>query len=102
MKRVLFLLIPLLLGVSLLGVSCGESLDGAPIYQAKCSGCHGVNREGITGPSLIGITLSEDEIEATIRQGRPDTAMPSWEDMQAGRLLTGQEIRAIIKYLLSP
>ena len=36
--------------------------DGAALYKAKCSGCHGENAEGKMGPALKGKTNVVDVV----------------------------------------
>jgi len=31
----------------------------SPLYKQKCSSCHGVNGEGITGPKLVGLSAEK-------------------------------------------
>ncbi len=121
MKRVCLLLLSLLLGV-LLVVACGSSNTttpttttppttttttppttmtttpdvsaGADLLQQYCAVCHGAEREGIIGPTLMGLVLTDEEIETTISEGREGTAMPSWKD-----LLTAEEIGDLVAYL---
>ena len=72
----------------------------ATLYWDKCSGCHGVDRQGGLGPALVPQTLSGEEtadIKSTISNGRPGTAMPPWQGT-----LTGRQIDDLIDYILSP
>ena len=34
--------------------TAAQAAAGAKLYQAKCSGCHGVHLEGVTAPALRG------------------------------------------------
>lgn len=56
------------------GVAFGE------YYQSKCAVCHGAQRQGVVGPALTSVTLTqEDEFYVdTVTNGRPGTAMPAW------------------------
>lgn len=56
--------------------STADSGEEAKLYQNKCASCHGGNLEGSIGPALdqIGASLSKDEIEKIINEGRG--AMP--------------------------
>ena len=72
----------------------------ALLFWDKCSGCHGVERQGGVGPALIPQRLSEadsEELKETIDNGRPGTAMPPWRD-----ILTEQQEDDLIDYILSP
>ena len=54
------------------------------LYQSKgCIGCHGDQYQGVSGPSLKGLTLTQDEIKDIIVNGTPN-GMP-------GGLVPGQE-----------
>lgn len=73
--------------------------EGASLFRANCSPCHGLNaRGGGRGPDLTSGSWThgstDDEISRTISQGVPGTEMPAngFED---------SEIRAIIAYLRS-
>lgn len=51
---------------------------------AACDRCHGANQQGLVGPSLIASlkTLSKDDFEKTVTQGRLDKGMPSFKENQ--------------------
>ena len=73
--------------------------EGASLFRANCSPCHGLNaRGGGRGPDITtgrwthGST--DDEVFRTISQGVPGTEMPA-------NALEDSEIRAIIAYLRS-
>ena len=71
---------------------------GYYVYQANCRLCHLENRQGQppTIPSLTDVfdRLSDDEVHATIRDGR--ATMPGFAD------LSEDEINAVITYLKFP
>ncbi len=68
---------------------------GEKVYQNQCSVCHGINRAGAPPavPALLGIEgiLTEQEIAATIRQGRG--RMPPFNS------LSDAEVQAVVRYL---
>jgi mono/diheme cytochrome c family protein len=68
---------------------------GARVYASRCAGCHGVDRRGNLGPSLVGIGArhTPPEIAAIIRSGRG--IMPSFES------LTDAEVAAVVQNLTS-
>src|SRR5438105_5445356 len=78
------------------GAGGAAAPDGAAIFVARCSGCHGASGEGGIGPKLAGGKVVReypnpaDEI-AIVTNGRG--GMPSWE----GRL-TPEEIQAVVDY----
>lgn len=80
--------------------------DGATLYAAFCSGCHGPQGEGrryanrdtvfpaIGNPDFLALA-SDDYLRKTIEKGRPGRPMPAWKD--AG--LTSEDIEAVVRYL---
>jgi mono/diheme cytochrome c family protein len=82
------------------------SQDGATIFAAFCSGCHGEDGLGRHAPGLPSfpsiaspdfLEIASDELLAnTIRLGRPGRKMPAW-DKEGG--LRPQEVRAVIEHL---
>jgi len=75
----------------------GKSVEDA--FRDSCSGCHGPNREGATGPALIPgrLQAGDDYYFGVIKNGKPGTVMPSWG--QAG--LSDEEIWALVGYIHS-
>lgn len=75
----------------------GKEVSSA--FRDSCSGCHGPNREGATGPALIParLTESDDFYFDIIANGRPGTVMPAWRT--AG--LSDEEIWALVGYIRS-
>ncbi len=68
---------------------------GAELYLQNCAICHGVEREGTFGPTLIGHGLTDEELETIIREGgREGTAMPPWKNV-----FTAEEIGDLVAYL---
>ena len=55
--------------VLLLAVGTALAKDPAAIYKSKCSGCHGAQGEGKSGPKLAGTALSEDDIVNVLMKG---------------------------------
>ena len=67
--------------------------SGAALYATNCAICHGESGEG-DGPAAAGLAmapadlhaghvqgLSDDALFYIITHGRPDTAMPAWENV---------------------
>jgi len=75
-----------------------SSEDGAAIYAAECSTCHGVDAEGgLTQPNLHGLPISNASIEsvaAIVRDGR------NRMDPMAGEL-SEAEIAAVSSYVVN-
>ncbi|TFE03902.1 cytochrome c551 [Jeotgalibacillus salarius] len=73
------------------GSSAGE-MDPEEIFIGNCSGCHGDNLEGASGPNLqeVGSRLSQDEILNVIQQGQGS--------MPAG-LIEGEEAEVVAEWL---
>jgi cytochrome c553/6-phosphogluconolactonase (cycloisomerase 2 family) len=76
-----------------------EGKDVEAAFRDSCSGCHGPNREGATGPALIPgrLTADDDYYFDVIQNGKPGTVMPAWG--QAG--LSDEEIWALVGYIRS-
>jgi len=74
------------------------AIDAAKLYAINCSGCHGANRQGVTGlaPALTPTSLaakSADELKTTITKGKTGTAMPSFERLGSA------EIDALVNFI---
>ncbi|TFD95817.1 cytochrome c551 [Jeotgalibacillus sp. R-1-5s-1] len=71
--------------------SSGE-LDPREVYVGNCSGCHGDNLEGGSGPNLedVGSRYSYDEILDIIQNGKG--RMP-------GNLIEGEEAEVVAQWL---
>jgi mono/diheme cytochrome c family protein len=56
----------------------GKGVETA--FRDSCSGCHGPNREGASGPALIPARLGTDDASYfdVIKNGKPGTVMPTW------------------------
>jgi mono/diheme cytochrome c family protein len=83
--------------------------DGATLYGAFCSGCHGAKGEGmryagmaafpaISNPDFLSLA-SDEFLAATIDKGRPGRRMPGWADAASG--LRPDERRAVVAYVRS-
>jgi mono/diheme cytochrome c family protein len=80
--------------------------DGATIYGAFCSGCHGDDGLGRRLPGLVSFPsianpdfagLATDEfMTRTVEQGRPGRRMPGWKK-EGG--LKDEEIRAVVAHV---
>ena len=66
------------------------------LYQKNCQMCHGANRQGGMGPSLVDVTnrLGLDAIRSTIVNGKGQ--MPAFAS------LTDQELNSLMSYLADP
>jgi plastocyanin len=75
----------------------GQAVEAA--FRDSCSGCHGPNREGATGPALIpGRLMSNDDFYFdVIKNSKPGTVMPAWGS--AG--MSDEEIWALVGYIRS-
>ncbi len=83
--------------------------DGATLYAAFCSGCHGPNGEGmryagmaafpaIANPDFLSVA-SDEFLAATLEKGRPGRRMAGWAD--AGSGLRPDERKAVLAYVRS-
>lgn len=81
--------------------------DGATLYAAFCSACHGPNGEGMRYPGIAAfpavaspdfLALAPDALIAeTIRKGRPGRRMPAWGSGEGG--LRPEEIEAVVAHV---
>lgn len=67
----------------------GSERDGSLIYKQNCASCHGRQGQGSIGPSLNSrgfLSVASDRfLGLTLIHGRPNTAMPSWRDLDTQR-----------------
>ena len=82
--------------------------DGASLFRAFCSACHGSKGEGqvmkaldttvpaVGNPDMLSM-VSDAFLRQTIRDGRPGREMPSWGGREGG--LKDSEITELIRYL---
>jgi mono/diheme cytochrome c family protein len=81
--------------------------DGATLYAAFCSGCHGAQGEGmryagmaafpaIGNPDFLSL-VSDEFLATTIDKGRPGRRMAGWADPASG--LRPEERRAVIAFV---
>ena len=79
--------------------NAGALERGAAIYAANCTGCHGSNLEGLSGPNLTdGYWIHGSEptdIYTTIHVGIGAKGMPAW----GGAL--GAQVKDVVAYVLS-
>jgi mono/diheme cytochrome c family protein len=79
------------------GAVLGRPQQGRERYREHCRECHGVNGEGVKGPSLNNQEFlnaaSNGFLLATITVGRPGTAMPAWGRAEADRPALSQRER---------
>lgn len=58
-----------------------DTFAGYEVWKKQnCGGCHGIDQQGLTGPSLLESLkrLSKDEFKATVLMGRPAKRMPAF------------------------
>lgn len=73
--------------------------DFATLYGENCAGCHG--EDGRNGPGrvlndpLYLAVMPRDELQKTIENGRPGTAMPPWAMSQGGPL-SAKQVTALV------
>jgi mono/diheme cytochrome c family protein len=69
--------------------------DGARIFAARCSGCHGAQGQGLSGPQLAGVVAERfpdpAEQAAVVANGR--NGMPAF-----GSRLTADELAAVVEF----
>lgn len=76
--------------------------EGAKLFDANCTGCHGVAGEGRVGmgPRLASESFlaaaSDDMLRTTISKGRMGTTMAAW-----GNMLPASQVEALTAYVRS-
>jgi mono/diheme cytochrome c family protein len=79
-------------------VSRPLSIEGPDIYAEVCAQCHGVQGEGLIGPSLADPAFqsanTDEQIFNTINVGHEATAMIGW-----GEILSADQIHQLVDYI---
>lgn len=83
--------------------TAGDPGRGKQVYDTNCATCHGPKGEGVTGlgPNMASANgqppvrerLSEADHLNTVRKGRPEKNMPTWEGV-----LQEQQILDVVAY----
>jgi cytochrome c oxidase cbb3-type subunit III len=79
--------------------SSQDITDFTTLYTKNCAGCHGL--DGKNGPvrilndPLYLAVIPRQELQATIANGRPGTAMPAWLRSKGGPL-TEKQVTALV------
>jgi mono/diheme cytochrome c family protein len=71
-------------------------IDPAAIFSSNCAGCHGADRSGVRGPSLLPDRLTQEASYYANIITNGSGGMPSWE----GRL-SAEEINAMAEWILT-
>ncbi|MDL0431500.1 cytochrome D1 domain-containing protein [Marinobacter sp. TBZ242] len=91
----------LVLATSLLLPAALQADSGTEaLYQQHCASCHGTDRLGGMGPALLPDNLSrlrKTQAVDAIRDGRPATQMPAFDD-----ILDSESITALADYIYLP
>lgn len=91
-------------GSSTVGIGPADAAAGSAIFLKNCTTCHGAQGEGVSALPLRDSqyiqTGSDQDIFATIAQGRTGTAMPAWLQANGGPL-TAVQIQNTVAYLHS-
>jgi mono/diheme cytochrome c family protein len=77
------------------------SQDGAALYKAKCSACHGANGEGkpaMKAPALKGTTLDASQITQHITKGEATSKAPHNKGISG---VTDEQAKAIADFVKS-
>jgi mono/diheme cytochrome c family protein len=76
-------------------------VDGAALYKARCSQCHGASGGGkaaMKGTQLQGTTLSTDQIQQLLTQGANGKKAPHSKPISG---LTVDQVNALAEYVKS-
>jgi mono/diheme cytochrome c family protein len=72
---------------------------GAHLYEENCTGCHGIQGEGVDAPPLRNSqyvqTAATQALFDTVVEGRPGTEMPAWLQVNGGPLDDGDITQAV-------
>jgi cytochrome c oxidase cbb3-type subunit 3 len=82
----------------------GDPTQGAEVYAAYCSACHGQNGQGgdkagsIIDPSYLALT-SNQNLRTVVIIGRPELGAPDWRNNVSGKPMSPQEISNVVAWL---
>jgi putative heme-binding domain-containing protein len=79
------------------GFAQNQPANGAALFRERCSECHGTDGKGVSGHDLTRLWAAgatDERVFQTIRQGVPNTIMPSTSAPDA-------EVQALVIYLRS-
>jgi mono/diheme cytochrome c family protein len=86
------------------GVARGDAARGATLFHRNCAGCHGPMGRGGLAPEIgnptFDLAASDEFIVATIRNGRKEAAMPSFQRPGATGL-GDNEVGDLLAYIRS-
>lgn len=75
--------------------------DGAALFKAKCSACHGANAEGkaaMKAPALRGTSLDASQITEHITKGEPTSKPPHNKGISG---VSEEQAKSIADYIKS-
>ena len=82
----------------------GNPANGAEVYTAYCSSCHGPGGKG--GPKASSIVdgsflalLTDQELRTMVIVGRPELGAPDWRGNVPGKPMSSQEISDVVAWL---
>src|SRR6266566_3577774 len=84
----------------------GDAQNGAMVYGAFCSSCHGADGKGsqkagsIVDSSYLAL-VSDQGLRTLIIAGRPDLHHPDWRNYLPGHAMTAQEVTDSVAWLAS-
>lgn len=77
----------------------GSAPNGRSLFLQQCAGCHGADGKGLIAPALANAVFQKSATDAfiahTIREGRPNTPMPSFGRAGLGPVEIGDLIAHI-------
>jgi mono/diheme cytochrome c family protein len=81
----------------------GDPAQGAPVYQAECTVCHGAEGQGRIGAGLAKSWPAADPaayIRQVVGEGISGTTMPAWSQARGGPL-SDEQIANVAAYVLT-
>jgi mono/diheme cytochrome c family protein len=73
--------------------------DGAAIFKAKCSACHGAEGQGKMGPALKGTSLTADQIVDVLTKGDDAKKAPHKKPLSSVSAADAKSVADFIKTL---
>jgi mono/diheme cytochrome c family protein len=82
----------------------GDAKSGAGAYMTFCAACHGLDGKGTAkGSSIVDDSflalVSDQNLRTTVIAGRPDLGHPDWRRCAPGKVMTSQEVSAVVAWL---
>ena len=83
-------------------VASGDPMHGKKLFARNCFMCHGPGAKVglVTSPTYLQLS-SNQLIRTSIIVGRADLGMPNYQNLNAGKALSNQDVTDLVSYLAS-